>query len=186
MPRETIAVIQDYIFTSDKINLVCYGIIPYLPLLYKEANMPNVFEDPADYGLELLASLSEIHNYSSDPIGAPSFSYWTFAVWRETDGVSLYPLRYGFESRSTFSTRQPFARISRMGQLKSLVTKSDWDLFRLNLNDFWSSPHALNRRFTAQECRYRNARRRLQRRVGHEFFENITELENYGVDTNKL
>jgi hypothetical protein len=130
----------------------------YYSIQHERAKMPNVYETPAAFNLELMGEVQELR--VSEDVYCRNFH---IAVWRRPASGRMW---YAVESRWGAS-RPAFQYIEEVAQLLPLVVPSDFDQFKRDLNDYWRGrisslqPH---------ERLMRNRRNRLQRRVGRALF----------------
>ena len=137
--------------------------------------MPNVYANPAAYGLELFGEIRELHVYENVFMHA-----FHVAVWRELATGHLY---YGIDvNRDMRPGHIAFAGVERLDQLTWMLKREDFEKFRQELNDYWRRRPMPAHLLSYSEKQYRNARKRLQHKVGRWFFRNADAWWNQTDD----
>ncbi len=115
------------------------------------ANQPTAYDNPGFFGLEVFGTFTGTAVY-----GETTCAIMTVVVWREPKFDELF---YAVD-RNWGEGHVPFADCTAVNKLQWLHRRT-FDEFKRALNDPW-----IGARNTALSSMYRNARRRLQRRVG--------------------
>lgn len=123
--------------------------------------MPNVYQDPQYFGLELIQHLTQIRFYEGDEV-----FIWHIAVWRN---IKTQQLLYGVDMNDGHRVdNTPFIEFVSLAELKMISGDVGYAIFKEALNAMWRG--GIAGRLSPRSKSERNTRKRFQRTVRRMLF----------------